>query len=235
MVIISTFLKLNWKILFVYKYVIIGAGGMAAEACSYIKDIHTQNGEMYEITGFLDSDKSTFTSKADKYGFSGEFLGDPLSHEFSKSNRYICAIGSPEFRERLIKVASDFLQYFPNLIHPTSVVSENAQIGFGNFISPFCVIGPNVSIENLNAITSYSFLSHDCKVGSCNFFSTAGLAGNSIVGNANFFGIRSTILPGVKVGNNNIIQAGMHIDKDVEDNATVFYKFKEKHQITTLG
>ena len=59
-------LKLNWKILFMYKYVIIGAGGMAAEVCSYIKDIHAQNGELYEIAGFLDSDKPTFTSKSDK-------------------------------------------------------------------------------------------------------------------------------------------------------------------------
>ena len=214
---------------------IIGAGGMAAEVCSYIKDIHAQNGELYEIAGFLDSDKPTFTSKSDKYGLSGEFLGDPLDHEFSRSNRYICAIASPSFRERLIKIASDFLQYFPSLIHPTSIVSETTQMGFGNVISPFCVVGPNVSLGNLNAMTSYSFLSHDCRVGSCNFFSTAGLAGNSIVGDANFFGIRSTILPGVKIGNNNIIQAGMHIDKDVGDNATVFYKFKEKHQIITVG
>jgi len=219
----------------VLKYVIIGAGGMAAEVCSYIKDIHILSGDSYEIVGFLDSNKANFTSGAEKYAFPGEFLGDPMDHEFSNSNRYICAVAKPLFREKLIEVATDFLQYFPNLIHPTCIVSEDNQMGFGNVIAPFCVVGPNVSLGNLNAMTSYSFLSHDCEVGSCNFFSTAGLAGNCSVGNANFFGIRSTILPGVKVGNTNVIQAGMHIDKDIADNATVFYKFKEKNQILTLG
>jgi acetyltransferase-like isoleucine patch superfamily enzyme len=229
------YLKLNWKILFMYKYVIIGAGGMAAEVCSYLKDIHCQSEEMYEIQGFLDSDEATFITKAEKYGFSGKFLGDPLDHEFSKSNRYICAIANPFFRERLAEIASDFLECFPNLIHPTSIVSKNVRIGFGNVISPFCVLGPNVNLGNLNAMTSYSFLSHDCTVGSCNFLSTAGLAGNCLVGNANFFGIRSTLLPSVKVGNANVIQAGMHLDKDIGNSTTVFYKFKEKHQITRLG
>jgi acetyltransferase-like isoleucine patch superfamily enzyme len=235
MVIISKYLRLNWNILFMNKYVIIGAGGMAAEVCSYLKDIYSQSGGAYEIEGFLDSESSTFATKVERYGFAGKFLGDPFDHEFSKSNRYICAIASPLFRKKLEEIASDFLDCFPNLIHPSSIISKTVYMGFGNVISPFCVVGPNVSIGNLNAMTSYSFLSHDCAVGSCNFLSTAGLAGNCVVGNANFFGIRSTVLPGLRVGNTNVIQAGMHIDKDIGDNATVFYKFKEKHQITTLG
>lgn len=218
-----------------FKYVIIGSSGMAAEVCSYLRDIHGPGGGVYEIEGFLDSSQSNFNENSKKYDFSGKFLGDPLVYDYPKSNRYICAVANPIFREKLAAVTSGLLNCFPNLIHPTSIISKSVDMGFGNIISPFCVVGPNVRLGNLNSMTSYSFLSHDCTIGSCNFFSTAGLAGNCFVGNANFFGIRSTILPGIKVGDNNIIQAGMHIDKDVGNNATVFYRFKEKHQITTLG
>ena len=65
-------------------------------------------------------------------------------------------------------------------------------------------------------------------VGDNNFLSVAGLAGTVKVGNNNYFGLRSTVIPGVEVGNNNVIQAGMIIDKNVKDDTTVFYRFKEK-------
>ena len=150
------------------KYIIIGAGGMAAEICSYIKDIHAHTGDAYEIAGFMVTDKSDFTKSAVKYGFTAEFFGDPMKHEYSGSFSYVCAIANPLFRLRLMDIVMNHPQCFPNLIHPTSIVSESTDIGFGNVISPFCVVGPNVRLENLNAMTSYSFLSHDCSVGSCN-------------------------------------------------------------------
>ena len=60
------------------------------------------------------------------------------------------------------------------------------------------------------------------------FLSVAGLAGSVKVGSNNYFGLRSTVIPGVEVGNNNVIQAGMIVDKNVKDDTTVFYRFKEK-------
>ena len=36
------------------------------------------------------------------------------------------------------------------------------------------------------------------------------------------------MLPSVIIGSDNTIQAGMTIDKNISDNETVFYRFKEK-------
>jgi acetyltransferase-like isoleucine patch superfamily enzyme len=47
------------------------------------------------------------------------------------------------------------------------------------------------------------------------FFSTAGICGNVQIGDENIFNIRSTVIPLVKIGNNNLIQAGMVVDKDI--------------------
>jgi acetyltransferase-like isoleucine patch superfamily enzyme len=58
--------------------------------------------------------------------------------------------------------------------------------------------------------------------------STSGFSGNVKIGNNNFFGIRSTVLPSVTIGNDNTIQAGMTIDKNISDNETIYYRFKEK-------
>ena len=79
-----------------------------------------------------------------------------------------------------------------------------------------------------NTITSYSFISHDTIIGNGNFCSTVGIAGRVSIGNDNFFGIRSTILPDIVIGDRNVIQAGMIVDKSVENSSTVFYKYKER-------
>jgi len=90
------------------------------------------------------------------------------------------------------------------------------------------MIVANTEIGNHNLITSYSFISHDCKIGNGNFFSTAGLAGRITIGDNNFFGIRSTVIPHVSIGSSNVVQAGMIVDKSVKDNTTIFYRYKEQ-------
>jgi acetyltransferase-like isoleucine patch superfamily enzyme len=57
------------------------------------------------------------------------------------------------------------------------------------------------------------------------------MSGGVQIGDANFFGIRATLLPEVRIGSNNVIQAGMIVDKDVGNHETVFYKYKERIQL----
>jgi len=209
--------------------IFIGSGSVASEIISYLEDIQNQNPAMkFNIYGFLDDNEDSFKINSVKYGFPGDFLGAINAHQFSDDYSYVFGLGLPEIKT---KIAQNFdLQKldFPNIIHPSVVISKSAKLGKGNVIYPNSVVGPNVTIGNFNLVTSYSFISHDCTIGDCNFFSTAGLAGNVIVENTNFFGIRSTVIPSVKIGSNNTIQAGMIIDKNISDNETVFYRFKEK-------
>jgi acetyltransferase-like isoleucine patch superfamily enzyme len=217
------------------KYVLIGSGGMSAEVRSYLADIYKLNGREYSIVGYLESSAEGYHLNTLKYGISAPYLGDPLTVEYNPSCLYVCCVGNPIFRNTLRHHLKERVSYFPNILHPTAIVAPESRLGYGNVVSPFCVIGPNSKIDSLNVFTSYSFVSHDCQIGSSNFFSTGGRAGASIVGDSNFFGIRSTVLPYIIVGSFNTIQAGMHIDKDIGDNETVFYKYKEKIQIVTKG
>ena len=65
-------------------------------------------------------------------------------------------------------------------------------------------------------------------VGDYNFFATSLLCGHNIVGDDNYFGIRGTTLPEISIGNRNVIQAGMIVDKNIENDTTIFYRYKEK-------
>ena len=89
-------------------------------------------------------------------------------------------------------------------------------------------MGPNVKLGDFNLLTSQSIISHDCVVGDYNFFATSLLCGHNIVGDDNYFGIRGTTLPEISIGNRNVIQAGMIVDKNIENDTTIFYRYKEK-------
>lgn len=209
--------------------IFIGSGAVASEVISYLEDIEKQDpSATFEIYGFLTDNEEDFKLKSEKYGFQGTFLGPIAAHHFSDEYSYIFGFASPDGKAKIAQKLDIQNLDFPNIIHPSVVISKSAKLGKGNVIYPNSVIGPNVHIGNFNLVTSYSFISHDCAIGDSNFLSTAGLAGNVTIGNQNFFGIRSTVIPSVTIGSNNTIQAGMIIDKNVTDNETVFHRFKEK-------
>jgi sugar O-acyltransferase (sialic acid O-acetyltransferase NeuD family) len=211
--------------------IIIGSGAVAAEVCSYISDINNSRTEKIYIVGFLDIDSSLFKANSIKYKFSQPFLGTFDSFNYTVDTKFIICFANIKFRLNFINsVANKNLSYF-TIIHPSCIISNSVIIGDGNIIYPNSIIGPNVVIGNHNLITSYSFISHDCVVGSNNIFSTSGLSGNVEIGDNNYFGIRATVIPGIKIGSNNLIQAGMVIDKNIHDNETIFYKYKERVRI----
>ncbi|MDV3575615.1 hypothetical protein CMU59_01070 [Elizabethkingia anophelis] len=212
--------------------IFIGSGAVASEVISYLEDIEKLNPlQKFEVHGFLNDNEEDFRIKSEKYDFRGNFLGPINEHQFSDDYSYIFGFADPNGKNNIAQKLDIGSLDFPTIIHPSVVISKSAKLGKGNIIYPNSVIGPNCKIGNFNLITSYSFISHDCEIGDYNFLSTAGLAGNVKIGNKNFFGIRSTIIPSVTIGSENTIQAGMIIDKNVADNETVFYRFKEKMTI----
>ncbi len=210
------------------KVIFIGSGAVAAEVCSYIEDLNEINNQQIEIVGFLDDSYDNYKKNARNYMFSSEYLGKITDWCFSNECHYIFGFANLRARASLINKLDLIVINWLTIIHPTVQISKTAIIEKGTIIYPNCVIGPNVKIGRFNLITSFSFVSHDCILGENNFLSTSGFSGNVRIGNNNFFGIRSTVLPSVMIGSDNTIQAGMTIDKNISDNETIYYRFKEK-------
>ncbi len=114
------------------------------------------------------------------------------------------------------------------LIHPTAIIAKTAIIGNGCILCPYTMVGPNVVLGDFNLMTSQSIISHDSIVGSYNFFATSLICGYSKIGDDNFFGVRATGVSNICIGNRNKIKAGMIIDKNIGDDSTLFYKYKER-------
>jgi sugar O-acyltransferase (sialic acid O-acetyltransferase NeuD family) len=211
------------------KIVIIGTGAVAAELTSYIEDNNkrTNSESQIELLGYIDYEYN-IEKYWKKYQLQKPVLGDIDNFNFEKEVEVLIGISDIKFRNDIISKLETKEVAFCQFIHHSVIIPETIELGKGNIIYPFCIIGPNTKIGDFNMVTSYSFISHDCIVGNGNFLSTAGIAGRVLIGDNNFFGIRSTVLPSISIGHNTIIQAGMVVDKKINDDSIVFYRFKEQ-------
>jgi UDP-3-O-[3-hydroxymyristoyl] glucosamine N-acyltransferase len=209
--------------------IILGTGGCAAEVTFLIDDNNTKvpSEEKINILGYIDyADHAK--DNYDKYDFEAPILCDIDSYQPKPDEEVLIAVMNLAFKEKMIKTLIDKNAKIGSFFHHTVVMPNNLDIGEGNIVFPFCVLEKYAAIGSHNLLISYSFIAHDCIVGDNNFLSGAGLAGSVKVGNNNYFGLRSTVIPGIEIGNSNTIQAGMIVDKNVKDDTTIFYRFKEK-------
>lgn len=202
--------------------IIIGSGAVASEITMYLNDI-----EDVQLKGYLEYPYN-LEKYYNVYKYEKPVIGTIDDYTPKEDDCFVIGAANIDFRAKVIETMKSKGAKFYTLIHPTAIISKDAIIGEGCVISPFCMVGPRARVGNFNELTSYSFISHDCVVGDNNSFSSAGICGHVTIGSNNIFYIRSTIQPGVSIGNHCVVQAGMMVDKDLPDGTTVFYRFKEK-------
>lgn len=208
------------------KIIVIGAGGHAAEIGDYFSYAHkVVNGFPYSIIGYIDDAPETYS----RYAFTAPYLGGIKHHQVQQDVKYIMGIANLNYRRPIIERFMQEGAAFATFIHPTATVSPSATIGSGVVIALHVNIGPNVVIGNHTIINSRCSIGHDTQIGDYNFLTpNVCFSGFTKVGNENMFGINSATIPGIEVGSRNKIMAGMTLDKNVGDDETVFYRFKEK-------
>lgn len=202
--------------------IIIGTGAVAAEWTMYLRDIHD-----VQLKGYLEY-SSNIEKYYNQYNYEMPILGDIDSYIPQENDYFLLGISDITFRNVVIDKMQVKGARFITLIHPTALIAEDAIIGVGCTIAPFCMIGPKTVLGDFNQLTAYSAVSHDCVLGRNNTFSSVIVCGHTKIGNNNSFYIRSTVQPNLNIGNNNVIQAGMMVDKNISDDTTVFYRFKEQ-------
>ena len=208
------------------KIIIIGSGGHAAEIVDYINYINSISSEIiYEITGIIDESKSFYNH----YMFKNKFLGNLKNHTVTQDNYYVIAIGNLDIRKKIIEDLKIKNANFETIIHPTALISSTAEIGKGCLISHNVSIGPKVIISDFCILNSRSTIGHDSQIGENNFIGPKVVTGGfSKIGNHNFLGTNVSVLPKINIGNNNKLMAGMTIHNNINNNETVFYRYKEK-------
>lgn len=209
-----------------HRIIIIGTGGHSAELDDYISLSKANNPSFpWEILGYLDDNPQAYET----YTFSAPFLGSIRDHVVQTDCMYMMGIANLKYRRTIIERFLSEGAEFATFIHPTATVSPSAKIGKGVVLALHVNVGPNVVIGDYTLINSRCSIGHDTQLGKFNFISpNVCFSGFSRVGDENLFGINSATIPQIDIGSRNLIMAGMVIDKNVGDDQTVFYRFKEK-------
>jgi len=207
------------------KLIIIGSGGHGAEIDDYINYNNRHSDSKIIIAGFLDDNPDNYNN----YRFSAPLLGGVKEHIVNPVYNYLIGIADLKYRkffvEQFLMNGAEFITF----IHGTVYISPSAKIGKGVVIGPHVNLGPNTFVGDFSMINSRCSLGHDTIIGKYNFISpNVCFSGFSSVGDENLFGINSATIPGIRIGNNNKIAAGMVLHNDVGNDEVVFYRYKER-------
>lgn len=194
--------------------VVIGAGGH----CSVVLDIlesMIDSGDNIFIKGLLDDNPNL-------YEFRGYKVLDKIENAlFYEDNNtaFIIAIGNNNIRKS-IAMKFNKLKYF-TAIHPSAIISKNAQINKGTVIMPNVVVNAGAKVGSHVILNTCSIIEHDNIIGNYTHISPGvTLCGGVSIGKGCHIGANSTIIQYKSVGENTIIGAGSTVIKDIECNVT---------------
>lgn len=165
----------------------------------------------YEVSGFISP--------------SGE--GEHLGHRVYSS---IEEIAHPEdycffiargdnMLRRTIAESHPGLEY-PNIIHPTSIISKYAKIGRGTLLMPYSVVNAFATVGDHCIINTSAVVEHESTVGNfCHVSVKSIMTGVCSIGDGVFLGAGSTMRDGTSVGEWTTVGCGSVVVKNLEPNS----------------
>ena len=200
--------------------VIYGAGGYGREIACLIKRLNAVKKE-WNFLGFIDDGEPV--GKKTEYG---EVLGNiDFVNSYKKKLSVVLAIGTPSILPKLAAAIINPKVEFPNLIDPDVLFldRDNVRLGKGNILCAKCVVSCNVDIGDFNLFNIGVGIGHDASFGSYNvLMPNVNISGGVETGNCNLFGVKSTVLQYLKVGNNTKIGAHSLLMRKAKDDGLYF-------------
>ena len=131
------------------------------------------------------------------------------------------AIGDNQTRLHILSKFLELGMPCPNLISPSSVISQSVILGSGISIMANVVVTTNAILGNGVILNTSCSVDHDCRLESgVHIGPGAHLAGDVSVGRCSWIGIGSTVIPGKVIGENTIIGAGSAVISDIPNGVT---------------
>lgn len=135
--------------------------------------------------------------------------------------RGICAL-STTLRSRFVQQSAEIGMRFATLIHPSAVVSPQAQIGEGTVVGPGCVIASHTRLGSHVIVNRGVLVGHHTTIGPfCSLQPGANVAGACAVGEATYIGMGAIVIDHVSIGSHSIVGAGAVVVRDVPDHVQV--------------
>ena len=153
--------------------------------------------------------------------FEINYLGDEGSESFNWNSveEFILGIGDNRIRQKVADLILSKKKTILNVIHPSSIISNYATFGAGNFIAASVTVNALAKIADNCILNTGCIVEHECSIESgVHIAPGAVLAGNVTVGENSFIGANTVVKQGVKIGNGVTIGAGSVVIKDIPDN-----------------
>lgn len=200
------------------KIVIIGAGGLGREVLATLRACNAAWKE-WDVLGFLDSDPKLAGSKVGGVPVLG---GDDWCHrDKDGSVHYVCAIGNPKVRSRVVEKLSGTRGKFATIVHPEVRVPESVEIGAGTVVMAGTRFTSDAKIGSHVVLYLNCSITHDVSIGEfCMIGPGCNLAGACRLEMGVELGIGVSVLPLRRIGAWAIIGAGSVVIDDIPANST---------------
>ena len=195
---------------------IVGAGGFGRECHAWASQ-HPDCGKAWTIAGFLDDNAEALKPF-------GDFAPvRPLAgHRPSADSVYLCGLGLPGAKEKLVAPLVSAGAEFITFVHPLAIFGARVKLGKGVVICPGAVLSTDIVLGNFAMVNLNSTMGHDAELGAWSTLSAhCDLTGHVKVADRVFMGSRASVIPGKKVGSGSIVGAGAVVVADVPPGVTV--------------
>ncbi len=155
--------------------------------------------------------------------FEINYLGDEGSESFNWNavDGFILGIGDNKIRQKVADLIVTKKKTILNVVHPSSIISNYATVGIGNFIAANVNVNALASIGDHCILNTGCIVEHECVIeNGVHIAPGAVLAGNVLVGENSFVGANSVVKQGVKIGKDVTVGAGSVVIKDIPDHET---------------
>ncbi len=200
------------------KLIVIGEGGFGKEVTCWAKQCK-EYGSEWLLEDYIDigSEKRENSFQSD------EVLDKIEKYKPLSDFVFSVAVQSPKIK---LQIADNFISKgvtFINLIHPTTVIGEDVNLGIGCILCPYVVLSSNLMINNFVIFNTYSYASYDSEIGDgCTINPHCGVMISAKLGKGVFMGSSSIVFPRKSVGNFAFIGAGSVVLNNVKENEKVF-------------
>lgn len=153
--------------------------------------------------------------------FDINYLGDEGSESFNWNvvDEFILGIGDNKIRQKVAGLISSKKKTILNVFHPSSIISNYATFGTGNFIAANVTVNALAKITDNCILNTGCIVEHECVIESgVHIAPGAVLAGNVTVGENSFIGANSIVKQGISIGKNVVVGAGSVVLKDIPNN-----------------
>jgi len=172
----------------------------------------------WRIAGFLDQNPGALAGKDSPY----PILGDSWKWTPAEDELFVCTLGDPAARMRVIEDLESRGAKFVSIIHPSVIRAHGVAIGAGCIVAPNTVFGADSAIGDYVMVNMGCTIGHDSRIGTGTTISCqCDIMGYASIGVQCFLGGKSCVLPSRKVGDFAIVGAGSAVVQDVAPRTTV--------------